>query len=81
MHIKGNDVILDSQTEKVQYGIRINILVVNLPKGSIYIFFKRFYLFIFRGEVREKERDRNISVWLPLTCPLPGTWPATQAFA
>ena len=41
-------------------------------------FFKRFYLFLERGE-KEKERERNISVWLPLTCPLVGTWPATQA--
>ena len=29
----------------------------------------------------EKERERNISVWLPLTHPLLGTWPATQAHA
>ena len=28
---------------------------------------------------REKERERNISVWLPLTRPLLGTWPTTQA--
>ena len=27
----------------------------------------------------EKERERNINVWLPLTRPLLGTWPATQA--
>ena len=25
--------------------------------------------------------ERNVSVWLPLTCPLLGTWPATQACA
>ena len=24
---------------------------------------------------------RNINVWLPLTCPLLGTWPETQACA
>ena len=33
-------------------------------------FFKRYYLFIYlfleRGERREKERERNINVWLPL---------------
>ena len=28
-----------------------------------------------------KERQRNINVWLPLTRPLLGTWPATQACA
>ena len=30
---------------------------------------------------REGERERNINVWLPLTHPLLGTWPATQASA
>ena len=36
------------------------------------IIFKRCYLFIFRQrgwEGREKERERNIDVWLPLTRP------------
>ena len=43
------------------------------------LFFKIFYLFIFReGEGREQERERNISVWVPLACPLLGTWAATQ---
>ena len=27
----------------------------------------------------EGERERNINVWLPLICPLLGTWPAIQA--
>ena len=43
--------------------------------------FLRFYLFLEKGEGREKERERNINVWLPLTCPLLGTWPVTQACA
>ena len=44
------------------------------------IFSKDFiYLFLDRG--REKERERNIHVWLPHTRPLLGTWPATQACA
>ena len=35
-----------------------------------YRFFKDFiYLFLERGEGKEKERVRNISVWLPLTRP------------
>ena len=39
-------------------------------------FFKDFiYLFLERGEVKEKERERNISVWLPLAHPQQGTWP------
>ena len=43
----------------------------------------RFYLFLFldRGERRAKERERNISVWLPLTCLSLGTWTASQACA
>ena len=36
---------------------------------NIYLF---IYLFIERGEGREKERERNVSVWLPLTCPSTG---------
>ena len=36
-------------------------------------FLKYFiYLFLDRGEVREKEMDRNIHVWLPLARPSPG---------
>ena len=37
------------------------------------------FIYFERGEGREKERERNINVWLPLTCPLLGTWPTTQA--
>ena len=46
---------------------------------SSFIFFKDFiYLFLQRREGSEKERERNINVWLPLTCSLLGTWPATE---
>ena len=56
------------------------------PKGtgSIVLFFffnDLICLFLERGEGREKEWERNISVWLPLVYPSPGTWPATQACA
>ena len=45
------------------------------------IFLKDFiYLFLERGREGEK-RERNINVWLPLTCPLLENWPATQACA
>ena len=45
-------------------------------------FLKEFiYLFLERGEGREKVKERNISVWLLLPHPLLGTWPATQACA
>ena len=48
----------------------------------MFSFFKDFiYLFLERGEGREKEKERNINVWLPLVRPLLGTWPATQACA
>ena len=40
------------------------------------------YLFILeREEGKERKRERNIYVWLPLVCPKPGIWPATQACA
>ena len=39
------------------------------------------YLFLERGGVREKDRERNINVWLPLVHPQLGTWPTTQACA
>ena len=38
-----------------------------------------FYLFLEKG--REKKRERNINVWLPLMHPLLGTCPTTQACA
>ena len=51
-------------------------------KNFVWIsFFKDFiYLFLERGEGREKEK-RHINVWLPLAHPLLGTWPTTQAWA
>ena len=53
------------------------------PNYCITEFFKRFYLFIFTeiGEGRKKERERNITVWLPLVHSLLGSWPATQTCA
>ena len=45
-------------------------------------FLKDFsYLFLDRGEGREKERERNMNVWLPLVHPLLGTWFTTQSYA
>ena len=43
-------------------------------------FFLRF-LFLYLLLERRERRERNINVWLPLTRPLLGTWPATQACA
>ena len=42
---------------------------------------KYFIYFLDRRDRREKERERNISVWLPLTRPPRGTQPAAQACA
>ena len=44
-------------------------------------FLKKILFTLERGERREKKRDRNINVWLPLTLPPMGTWPVTQAGA
>ena len=51
---------------------------------SIVFFFSFFisiYLFLERGEEKEKERKRNIHVWLPPMHPPLGTQPTTQACA
>ena len=46
----------------------------------LFLFLKYFiYLFLERGVGKEKEG--SINVWLPLTCPLLGTWSTTQAHA
>ena len=47
-------------------GVRMSLVCV-----SIFIsFFRDFiYLFLKRGEGREKERERNINMWLSLLCP------------
>ena len=40
------------------------------------LFLKDFiYLFLDREKGREKERERNITVWLPLECPPWGSGP------
>ena len=53
-----------------------------ISESGIFFFLKIFiYLFLERGEGREKERERIINVWLPLARPLLGAWPATQACA
>ena len=47
----------------------------------LYFIFKKFYLLFLEWGRGEKERERNINVWLPLIRPLLGTWPATQSCA
>ena len=42
-------------------------------KVKCFIIFKDFiYFFLERSKGREKERERNINMWLPLTCPPTG---------
>ena len=51
---------------------------------SFHSFLKNvFYLFnyFFRERGREGEKERNITVWLPLERPPLRTWPTTQAYA
>ena len=52
---------------------------IHLSWSAIFTHFEDYFLE--RGEGKEKERERNITVWLPLMHPLLGTWPATQACA
>ena len=52
----------------------------------LFIYWRRFYLFIFRemGRERDREGEKHFCVrekQLPLTCPQPRTWPTTQACA
>ena len=61
-----------------------NICLLFLANEELFLkkrFFKRFYLFSVSGEGREKERERNTNVWVPLAHFLLGTWSTTQASA
>ena len=60
-----------------QQGVYLNWVWVALNLFVVVGFKDFIYLSLERGEGRE----RNINVWLPLTWPLQGTWPATQACA
>ena len=54
----------------------------NSKDGGLFFFVEDFiYVFLERGEGREKEGERNINVWLPLTHTPLGTWPTNQACA
>ena len=46
-----------------------------------FFFFWTLFIYFYRERGMEGERERNIIVWLPLMCPLLGSWPATQACA
>ena len=55
--------------------------LIPLSIVTFFFFFGWYYLFIFREGKGGRKRERHINVWLPLVCPLLGTWPATQACA
>ena len=74
------------------YSLQVILIVCIVRKASVsliehclfcasFFFFQILFIYFQRGEGREKKRERNIIVWLPLTCPLLATWPATQAGA
>ena len=54
-----------------------------VPSDSFHIlfFYEVIYLFLERGEGKEKKREKNTDVWLPLVRPQLGTWPTTRARA
>ena len=66
-------------TNIVYFYNETRISINYFPSFIFILFFKRFiYLYLDRGEGRKKE-ERNINVWLPLTRPILGTRPSTQA--
>ena len=70
--------------EVMLLNIVLLVLLIFTPIGTlvclIFLCFQIFYLFNFRERRKERERERNISQ-LALSCPQPGTWPATQSCA
>ena len=63
--------------------LSVAVPVLDFLLYEIITYFLRFYLFVYlfifleRGGGKEKEKERNIFVWLPLKRPLLGAWPAT----
>ena len=51
------------------------------PRGQGFFFSFKDFVYLFLNRREEKERGKNINVWLTLARPLLGTWPATQARA
>ena len=61
--------------------LRLSRWVPNAITSGLFFFKILFIYFLDRGEGREREKKRNINVWVPLVHPSLGTWPATQACA
>ena len=36
------------------------------------------FIYFYREGKGRRKRKKNINVWLPLACPMLGTWPTTQ---
>ena len=71
------------ESEIIEIGTHCYYIGYMIYSKCSIIFLKDFiYLFLDRGEGREKERKRrNMNVWLPLVYPLLETWPANPACA
>ena len=80
---------VEQSGKEIEYTVKLHRFKSGSATYSLYhpgltswIFLKMiFILFLDTGVGREKERERNIKVWLSLTGPLLGTWPTTQACA
>ena len=58
----------------------LNEATDNFQEKGFFVFVKILFIyFLHREEWKEKEKERNINVWLPLAHPQLGTWPATKA--
>ena len=78
------EILLSPRNEKncMLNDIKARMPVLCFFFKNLFYFLKCFiYLFLERGEGREKEGERSINVWLPLAQPPLGTWPVTQACA
>ena len=67
--------VLAPKNFRLHYGYEIRMHRI------LNIFLKILFIYIQREGKRERKKERNTSVWLPLTCTLLGTWPKTQACA
>ena len=58
----------------MSFPLYVTVLFKKEGSDAIHLSFKYFiHLFLERGERKEKERERNINMQLPLTCPQQGT--------
>ena len=59
--------------------VHFYFIFVNGEVGINAVFFNKDFIYFSKWEGREKERERNINMWLPLTRLPLGTRPTTQA--